>query len=227
MQLQFLPLWSLQGGQSDPLPLLRWVHLPQAELPACILQPVKKKKIQFRNWVENISLWWYAFSSHYSWQCLFNSWYIINLRDCSGVGGGEKVFHRYSNCSRSQNLREMSYKEWTATDWFYLQNSQFTNYLASLLNSFSSHRYSQSFYVAHRLLHAMYLGLKATFYGKYMDPHHVCCHVSKLWPLLDSDNPLNSSPGPLKILFCNTKCHIAGLQFTLFLKKCLSQQKES
>ena len=103
-QLQFLPLWSLQGGQSGPPPLLRWVRLPQAGLPACILQPVKKKKkIQFRNWVENISLWWCAFSSHYSWQCLFNSRHIINLRDCSGVGGGEKVFHRYCNCSRSQN----------------------------------------------------------------------------------------------------------------------------
>lgn len=39
VQLQFLPLWSLQGGQADLPPLLRWVHLPQAELPACILQP--------------------------------------------------------------------------------------------------------------------------------------------------------------------------------------------
>lgn len=156
VQLQFLPLWSLQGGRAALPPRLRWVHLPQAELPACILQPVKKK-IQFRNWVENIFLWWCAFFSHYFWQCLFNSWYIINLETVFRGRGTESIA-RVLQLLWISEFREMGYKEWTATNWFYLQNNPSTNYLAGL-NSFSSHRYPQSFYVAQRLFCALYLGL--------------------------------------------------------------------
>lgn len=95
----------------------------------------KKKKIQFRNWVENICLWWCAFSSHYSWHCLFNSWYIINLKIVLGGGGRESIPQVLQSLQISE-FREMGYKEWTATYWFYLQNNQTTNYLAGLFKQF-------------------------------------------------------------------------------------------
>lgn len=94
----------------------------------------KKKKIQFRNWVENICLWWCALSSHYSWQCLFNSWYIIKLRDCTGQRWGR--IPQVLQLLQISELREMSYKEWTAANWFYSQNDQSTIYRAGLFIQF-------------------------------------------------------------------------------------------